>query len=370
MSDDNQSPVPFDFDFDTLNRKEPPEKPVNSFNLDSDDSDDLSELESGLIVAGSPAEVNAGTSESSFDLASPFGDDDLAATGSTKEPSASTSESSFDLENPFGDDDLIAAGSTKEPGASTSESSFDLENPFGDDVVVTSSKAEPSASTSESSFDLESPFGDDVVGGVEAGSGGNVLSDDEDSFPGTAAEQPPEFDDYVPPIAVEEKSKKKGFLGGIFGGKKDKAPKEAKTKTKPGKEKPVKEKPAKPPKEKKEKVVKEKAVKEKRPVVPRDWGTILCVVFSVFLLASLLMFNVATFLSRDANSTLMGTLCFLGAFNLVGLTLVAVPILLYKFPQERTLPNVLLGLSVGAMFTGVLLLVHNFYHYYGFVVGP
>jgi len=165
----------------------------------------------------------------------------------------------------------------------------------------------------------------------------------------------------VPAIDAGEEAtdkKKKGLLSGLFGGGKKKAPKEKKAKEKQPKSK----------KEKKEKVAKDEEATDK-PAVPRDWGTILCIAFSVFLLVSLLVFNVAAFLTAESGK-IMQTLCFLGAFNIVGLALVAVPVLFYKFPKERTLPNVMLGISVGAMFTGVLFLVNNFYHYYGFAISP
>ena len=238
--------------------------------------------------------------------------------------------------DPFNFDfDSLNEGKQEKP-----EESFDLDNPFGDELAPTSSKADVSADTSDLNDSADIPF--------EEGSA--------EEYSETGAEE-------IPPIAAgQEKGKKKGFLGGLFGGKKDKVPKE-----KAPKEKKTQEKQVKPLKEKKEKIPKDKEAAD-APAVPRDWGTILCIAFSVFLLVSLLIFNVAAFLT--AGGSLMQTLCFLGAFNIVGLVLVAVPILFYKFPQERTLPNVLLGLSVGALFTSVLLFVHNFYYYYDFTLKP
>ena len=275
------------------------------------------------------------------------------------EPQAQ-SDSSFDLDSPFGDDIVV---SKSEPAASqaASDSGFDLDNPFGDDLVVTRSEATESSAGSDSGFDLDSSFGDDFVSSSnESGvSADNPYINDSSVILPSA--DPHAFIDSTGESVQEEQAdskKKKGLLSGILGGKKGKA-----TKEKASKEKPVKEKQPKPKKEKKEKTPGE-------PAVPRDWGTILCIAFSVFWLASLLIFNVATFLSRGEGSTLMGTLCFLGAFNLVGLALAAVPILFYKFPQERTLPNVMLGVSTGAIFTGVLFHVCNAYHYYGFAVTP
>jgi len=165
----------------------------------------------------------------------------------------------------------------------------------------------------------------------------------------------------VPPLAADDEKagKKKGFLGGLLGGKKEKKEKGAK------KEKAPKEKPIKAKKEKKEKVV-----KEKKPIgemIPRDWEAILCIAFSVFLLVSLLMVNIAGFLT--AGGSMMQTLCFLGAFNLVGLVAAAVPILFYKFPKERTLPNVMLGIAAVAMSTSVQMAVIEFYRY-SFIMTP
>ena len=250
----------------------------------------------------------------------------------------------------------------------TTGSSFDLDNPFGDDWTAASPEQEVSAGGSN--FDDSVPYlTDSLTDGSVKDSSVNDSSVEE----GSTDDSSENSEEEVPPTDASEEpvgKKKKGLLGGLFGGKKDKKPKETVVKEKAPKEK--KEKKEKQPKSKKEKV--EKVPKDKdavdAPTVPRDWGTVLCIAFSVFLLASLLMFNVATFLSRGTDSTLMGTLCFLGAFNLVGLTLVAVPVLFYKFPQERTLPNVMLGLSVCAMFTGVLFFVNNFYHYYGFAIRP
>ena len=234
----------------------------------------------------------------------------------------------FDLDN-FDFDSL----KEEEPQVKSGDSAFDLDNPFGDDIVV--SRSETMGASEEGSF----VFDDSAVDG-----------------PAEESVKPSEVGE-VPPIVAEETpaSTKKGFLGGLIGGKKAKTPAAKETK----------EKQPKPKKEKREKAPKDKDATDK-PAVPRDWGTILCTAFSVFLLVSLLLFNVGTFLSRGDN--LMHTLCFLGAFNVVGLVLVAVPVLFYKFPQERTLPNVMLGISVGAMFTGVLVLVHNYFDYYVFAV--
>ena len=253
-----------------------------------------------------------------------------------------------------------------ELSAGASDSAFDLNDPFGDDLAPVSEKAEVSAasasSASDSSFDLDNPFGDDLALVSEKTS----VSEDnpylgDDSFADSSLDESSKVsEEAVPPIAATGKAKgKKGFLGGLFGGKKAKTSKEKTPKEKQAKEKQARHKKEKAPKDK-------EAVN--KPALPRDGGTILCIAFSAFLLVSLLMFNVATFLT--GGNSLMQTLCFLGAFNIIGLMLVAVPMLFYKFPQERTLPNVLLGISVGALFTSVLFFVHNFYYYYGFTLNP
>ena len=229
-------------------------------------------------------------------------------------------------------DDFDFNAFNEEESPKKSEETFDLDNPFGDDWTATSNDAGVSANN---------PYlNDSAISGV----GG------EDSVAESSGIDKGE----VPPRVAGEgttDTKKKGLLAGLFGGKTT-APKEKKEKQ---------------PKTKKEKTPKGEDGTDK-PAVPRDWGTILCISFSVFLLVSLLMLNIATFLT--AGGSLMQTLCFLGAFNIIGLALAAVPILFYKFPQERTLPNVMLGVSVSAMFTGVLVLVNNFYHYYGFAISP
>jgi hypothetical protein len=192
---------------------------------------------------------------------------------------------------------------------------------------------EPQASTGDSGFDLDDPIGNDLP----------PLDD------GVSADNPYLNDS---PASEEETDKKK--KGGWFSkGKKE--PKEKPEKTvKPKKEKA--EKAAKPPREPKESA-------------PRDWETALCVAFSVFLLASLLMFNLAALLSRTADSTIMQTLCFIGAINLIGLPAASVPYLLYTFPKERTLPNVMLGIAAVAMIGGMMFIVTDFYRY-GFMISP
>jgi hypothetical protein len=208
-----------------------------------------------------------------------------------------------------------------------SEDSFDLGEPFGDDEATSTFELGEIAESAS----LGADFGDSIAADAPVES---VQSDE-------AAHE----DEAAP---AEAEKTKKGFWGSKGKAKKDNVPKE-----------------------KKEKAVKEK--KEKKPLkerLPLDWGaTALCVAFTVFLLVSLLAFNIAVFYSHSPDSPIMQTLCFLGAFNIVGLVLAAVPVLFYKFPKERTLPNVLLGISAAALFSGVLVLVTEFYSY-SFILKP
>jgi len=233
-------------------------------------------------------------------------------------------------------------------------------DPFDFDFDALNSESSPTSAPS-SSFDLDAPFGDDMA---TSGSEGGVSADnpylDDSSTADSVAESPAA--EAAESADAGQAGKKKGFLGGLFGGKKGKAPKEKQAKEKKidlGKGKKDKDK------DKKEKVVKEK--KPAGESAPRDMGTILCIVFSVFLLASLLIFNIATF--TTSGKSLMQTLCFLGAFNLVGLAAAAVPILFYKFPKERTLPNVMLGIAAVAILTSLQMAVIEFYRY-SFIMIP
>ena len=214
----------------------------------------------------------------------------------------------------------------------------------------------PPENVADAPFDLENPFGDDLAASSEEGvSADNPYLNDASVFDDSSSTNSitdGTEEETTEPKEDEKPGKKKGFLGGILGGKKAKVSNEKKEKAKTAKPK------------------KEKGIKEKKPAgesAPRDLGTILCIAFSVFLLVSLLMVNIAGFLT--AGGSIMQTLCFLGAFNLVGLAAAAVPLLFYKFPQERTLPNVMLGIAAVAMFTGVLIAVVDFYHY-SFIMTP
>ena len=242
------------------------------------------------------------------------------------------------------------AFNTDESQTSAGGSSFDLDNPFGDDLISSGSSGMSTGDLPESSggssFDLDNPFGDGLdSSSVRVSAGNPFLSGSAEGSEDESAES----DDLSSNIADgNEESDKKKKGGGWFA---------------KGKGKPVKEKKEKP---KKEKVAKER--KPKGESVPLDLGTVLCFAFSLFWLGSLLMLNVAAFFSRGPDSTIMQTVCFLGAFNIVGLVPAAVPILFYKFPKERTLPNIMLGISVAAMFGAILIAVTEFYHY-GFVLG-
>ena len=230
--------------------------------------------------------------------------------------------------DPFDFDfDMLNADEPKNTGTlkSTGESSFDLDNPFGNDAAVPPGD--------ENTFESDAHVGDDFVASDSA----------------IGADNPYLQDAAVSADAGKADKKKKS---GWFSKSKDK---------------PVKEKTEKPLKEAKPK--KEKIVKEKKPAgepMPQDWGTILCIAFSVFLLASLLMLNIGALLT---SKSLMQTICFLGAFNVVGLAAAAVPILFYKLPKERTLPNIMLGIAAVAMFGGLLLLLTEC-NRYSFILKP
>ena len=258
------------------------------------------------------------------------------------------------------DFDLLNADDSS---SSTGDSAFDLDNPFGDDVVV--SRNEPSSGTTEDSFDLDNPFGDDLAPhhstldeGMDASFAGDSPVLEQSAMLGDAAEESEdsaEDEESASSILEEDVPTDGKKKGGWF----------SKSKSKPAKDKAIKEKPKKEAKPKKE-----KAIKEKKPVgerVPLDVGTILCIAFSVFLLVSLLMVNVASFFT--AGGSMMQTLCFLGTFNIVGLAAASVPILFYKFPKERTLPNVMLGIAAVAMFSGVQMAIIEFYRY-SFIMTP
>ena len=217
-------------------------------------------------------------------------------------------------------------------------------DPF--DFDFDSFTADSPPDSTDSPFD-GNPFGDvpaisegEISADNSSLSDASVLDDSAVDNPADEFEQAAELSDTVPADGESTDSKKKGFFGRL-----------SKAKNKSTKE--------------------NKAKKEKKPSVgepvPLDWGKILCIVFSVFLLASLLIFNVTAFLW--GGSSIMQKLCFMGAFNIVGLAAAAVPILFYKYPQDRTLPNVMLGISAVAMFCSVLIAVNAFYQY-GFILKP
>ena len=270
----------------------------------------------------------------------------------------------FNGEKPMSDDNRNAEPvdfdfdslQAEEPQKSTGESSFDLDNPFGDDLVASLGGTTASAHTGgESSFDLAAPFGDDLAMSGEGVSADNPYLDNESALYDSSAtwdsatsepaagSSEAESDESGDPASInlEKSDKKKKGKGGWF----------AKGKAKIDLTKDPKA---------------EKETSKGEPV-PRDWGTILCIAFSVFLLVSLLVFNVAGFLTRG--DSLMQTLCFLATIDIIGLAAAAVPILFYKFPKERTLPNVMLGIAAVAMFSTLLFAVTEFYRY-SFVMTP
>ena len=210
------------------------------------------------------------------------------------------------------------------PLATAEEGVFDLDNPFGDDMVIARGNSEnPPDNTGGSFADVSDPLGEELVPTDLVAAAGEVSADNP----------------YLRDAATNKKK------GGWFSKGKDKFAKEPKLKLgKTGK--------------------KEKPAGEK---IPLDLAAILCLTFSVFLLVSLLMFNIASILTRGSN--IMETLCFLGAFNIIGLVAAAVPILFYYFPKERTLPNVMLGIAAVASFGGLQMLVYDFYRY-GFMLSP
>jgi uncharacterized membrane protein len=275
------------------------------------------------------------------------------------------SDNSSDFLDNF-DFDAFNADESQE---STPESSFDLDNPFGDDLAPPSREegkeeitGELPESTEESFVGFGDSFGDD-----SSTSDSGVSADNPYLSDPTDAESPD----------GETKGKKKGFFGGLFGGKgkKAKTKQEKSKKASSGEESGVEESDAGDLTGESEEAAsdKKKNKKEKRenkPAgerAPLGVGEILCIVFSVFLLASLLVFNIATFLFSEPGQ-LIQTLVFMGAFNIIGLAAASVPILFYKFPKERTLPNVMLGISAVALFIGVQVTIIEF-HRYGFTMG-
>jgi len=348
MSDDNKSSDPFDIDFDSLNADEP----------------------------------RASTGESSFDLDNPFGDDVIVAGNggmSTGDLPESTGGSSFDLANPFGDD-LAASGSgvsADNPylGGSAEDSeaeAAETDAADGDEELDTKKKrggwfskgkAKPAKGKKEKLANDESAESDDLSSDVADGDeesdtkkkrGGWFSKGKAKPAKGKKAQptddESVESDDLSSDVADgDEESDTKKKQGGWL----------SKGKTKQAKAK-------------KEKTKKEKVVKEKKPKdesVPLDLGTVLCLALAVLLLTSLVLFNIAVFLSRGPDSSMMQTLCFLGAFNIVALVPTSVVVLFFKLPKEqRTLPNIMLGISIAAMFSALLVAVSEFYRY-SFMLG-
>ena len=297
------------------------------------------------------------------------------------EPQQSPGESSFDLDNPFGDDIVVTSGgmSTGDLPEGAGASSFDLDDPFGGDVVVTDkgmSTGDLPESTGASSFDLNDPFGDDMVatgGGTQDFPAGD-LPEGADSFglddagdlqaaAGGVSADNPYLSGAASATTDTGKKGKKGFLSGIFGGKgkKDKSKKATSGEESEGDA-------DEPEAGIKKKGKKEKVVKEKKPAgerAPLEVGEILCIGFTALWLACMLLFNIVALLYyfQGEGVSLLQTLAFMGAINIVGLAGASVPILFYRFPKERTLPNVMLGISAFAMFIAIQIAVTGFYRY-------
>jgi hypothetical protein len=315
MSEDNKNPDPFDFDFDALNEENPLESTgSNSFDLDNPFGEDL------------------GVSVDEVSTNNPFLDSlDNSATDSLAEELLSESAG------------FAEAGITEElvsEGMDIAADAVPLEEKTAEKKKGLGgwfSKSKDKPVKGESAKEEGTDAGEEKTAEKKKGLGGWFSkSKDKPAKEESAKEEEADTDEG------KTAEKKKG-LGGWFSKSKDK-----------------------PAKEKKEKIVKEKEG-EPVPRAPRDWGAILCIALSFFLLVSLLMFNIATFLT--SGNSILQTLCFLGAFNIVALAVAAVPILFYKYPEQRTVPNVMLGVSTAAMFCSVLIAVSAFYQY-NFVLGP
>lgn len=121
---------------------------------------------------------------------------------------------------------------------------------------------------------------------------------------------------------------------------------------------------------KKERAKKTKPKKEKRQgdlLRSGDLQGTLCLVFAGFLTFALLTHNIASILCRG--DSLLQTLCFIGAFDIVGLCGIAVPVLFYRYKEDLDLFKVMLGISSAALFVGVLMMLTEFFRY-GFMIKP
>ena len=341
MSDDKKKPESLDdFDFDSFNLDEPQQNPgESSFDLDDPFGGDI------VATDDSTVGINGGMDTGDLDT----GDLD------TGDLSESAGASSFDLDDPFGGDMVITGSgmSTGDLPESTGASSFDLDDPFGGDMVATGGGTHTGdflagdLPKSADSFGLDDPYGGDL----QAAAGG--VSADNPYLSGAASA-----------TTDGEKKGKKGFLSGIFGGK---GKKDKSKKATSGEEGDAEESESgitkKGKKEKKEKVVKEKKPAGER--APLEVGEILCIGFTALWLACMLLFNIVALLYyfQGEGISLLQTLAFMGAINVVGLAGASVPILFYRFPKERTLPNVMLGISAFAIFIAIQIAVTGFYRY-------
>jgi hypothetical protein len=97
---------------------------------------------------------------------------------------------------------------------------------------------------------------------------------------------------------------------------------------------------------------------------PLDW---IIIAFSGFLFFALLVHNVASILA--GGGSVMQTLCYISAFDIVGLCAAAAPFMCIKERKHINLFQVLLGMSSTALCLGVLVLLTEFYRY-GFIIKP
>ncbi|GHT21485.1 hypothetical protein FACS189419_02460 [Planctomycetales bacterium] len=114
---------------------------------------------------------------------------------------------------------------------------------------------------------------------------------------------------------------------------------------------------------KKEKPAKKKPVKT---AAPRDWNGTICLFFAGLVLLVLIAANLVTLLS---SSNFMQTLIFLGTLDVLGLCIVAVPVMFYRKREDINVFNVLLGIASSAMFIGVIVMITEFFRY-GFTFKP
>jgi hypothetical protein len=92
-----------------------------------------------------------------------------------------------------------------------------------------------------------------------------------------------------------------------------------------------------------------------------DVPGILCLAAAGTLLLIMLVQNVMSLVF--CGGSILRAVCYVAAFDIIGLGAVAVPALIYKHRSEIGLFNVLLGVSSMALFVGVLIMLTEFYRY-------